>query len=260
MKKKRTIIEIVISFVALITIILTFFDVTDDYIPIPVLWNIFTLLFVLVIFFAFDTFFISKEGCKAILHILTLIIIILFINYVVNSCNADKMAANYDKHEAGLNDLIEYTQSAINDGCHIWVEYEYNKISIFGIQTNQEEWNCYWDEEARESAPELMQQIGLSEQELSTIKEKLRKVNCMSIETNSEYTFVGYKRAGIRMFSYIIFPQSLTDDEISEYDNDDSSIFYRDNVLFNSGGDLIGSDTFPGKKDFMKRNRQSSMH
>jgi hypothetical protein len=87
----------------------------------------------------------------------------------------------------------------------------------------------------------------------STIVDKIKKaldgVNCISIENGHKMTVVGFARSGMGKYSYAIFRNKLTEQEISQYNDGCENIFYKDNIVLMYGGGAIGPQCFPDKKE-----------
>ena len=79
---------------------------------------------------------------------------------------------------------------------------------------------------------------------LAIIKKLLLDAHCVSIE-NGEITTIGFARSGMGKYSYRWFEKDLTRDQIKNWNNGCSDIFYKRNIVLEYGGGAIGSQCFP---------------
>ena len=175
-----------------------------------------------------------------------------------NRCDPDIMAEHYDKYNSELRDLIDYTNQSLDKGAEMRLEFEHGDISIFHVRKNDSAWSCNWDVHSKEKTDSLMQVVGLSHEELKNIRRKLKKLDCISIETpntHSDYAEIGFRRVDMGKYSYRIYNRPLNDEEKKKYLDDPMFIPYTDRVVFEYGGGAIGSQSFGEeiKEEFMKK-------
>lgn len=81
-----------------------------------------------------------------------------------------------------------------------------------------------------------------SEDEVTELKIKLDKANCISVE-DGEPIKIGFKRSGLGMYSFNIFQDIQTDR--SEYSGKCEYIMIDRNLMLEYGGGAIGPQCFP---------------
>ena len=101
-----------------------------------------------------------------------------------------------------------------------------------------------------------MSKVGLDDNEFNSIKNQLKTINCISIDTHfPEYCEIGYKRVGLNGYYYRFYLIPMREEQIQSALSDPHLIPYNDRVLFvYLGGALDGPDTFSPKvkKRFLK--------
>lgn len=176
------------------------------------------------------------------------------------------MARNYEKHQNEMADLLNYTRNACDTPCYIGLEWEFNKLSRFHIQVEGQESSCNWNvpDTKRDS---LMASVGLTKDELETIRKKMKDCHCIWLEIHDSqnyyeqsYCSLGYKRVGFGAYSYRIFDAPPSDSFQKELAEDRQLVRYNERVFFEYGGGAIGPDTFEPdiKKKFLKRHKSQS--
>jgi hypothetical protein len=165
-----------------------------------------------------------------------------------NDVTDSSMSKNYNQHEADFDDLRIYMHSILNDSLGVEIEFKNeNELEIFhfvnGIDRNNN-WHISRNSEFYDST---LQVLGWTDSTISNIYEMLNSIDCISIASYSQHrTTFGYKRDGMGKYSYVVH-----DTIPIEKQNADnwtcSSIFFRDNVVFEYGSGAIGSICFPNK-------------
>lgn len=166
------------------------------------------------------------------------------------TCDPDKMVKHYEKNKVGMEDLITYTASALNDGQQMYLEFEHGKVSIFNTSTLRH-WNV---DDIQKS--EIMNELGLNDEEFYSIKNQLNSIHCISIDTHfPNYCDIGYKRVAMGLFSYRLYLSPMSDKEKTRVLSDWHFIPYNDTTLFMFEGGAVGPDTFNQEKrdDFLRR-------
>lgn len=79
---------------------------------------------------------------------------------------------------------------------------------------------------------------------INYIKQMLSDANCVSIE-NSEITTIGFGRSGMGKYSFKLFKDNLTPEEIKEFNDGCTYIFYKNNIVLEYRGGAIGPQCFP---------------
>ena len=165
-------------------------------------------------------------------------------------CNPDTMEKHYTKKGPMIEELVTFTQDALDEGQNMYLEFEHGKVSMFHTPSN----NHWGDVDSLKTS--LMAEVGLDEEEFQFIKNTLKSVGCISIDTRSpDYCEVGYKRVGLGMFSYRIFYSPMNNEQKQESLSDPSLIPYNDRVVFMFGGGAAGPQSFPKevKDDFLQK-------
>ena len=172
-------------------------------------------------------------------------------------CNPDIMAEYCNEHEQEMRELIAYANQSLEPGKRMELEFERGKVSRFHIFANDKDsiWSTHWDPANTDS---LMQIVGLDEGEFDNIRQRLKDMECISIEahtTHEDYATIGFHRVGFGMYSFVIYNRPMTPKEIKKYTEDLMFIPYNDHVVFQFGGGVFGIQTFVPdmKEDFMKR-------
>lgn len=165
-------------------------------------------------------------------------------------CDPDKMVAHYEKNKAGMEKLIAFTESALNDGQQMCLEFEYGKISMFHTSTKS-----HWDVDKKLKS-EIMSELGLDNEEFNSIKSQLKSIHCISVDTNfPTYCDIGFKRVGFGMYSYRLYLNPMSDDVKEDALSDGHFIPYNETTLLMYGGGAVGPDSFgrEEKEDFLRR-------
>lgn len=108
------------------------------------------------------------------------------------------------------------------------------------LEIVKQDWNLKPDSKELEK---IIASIGWTKQTLTKIKELLDTANCISVE-NGQITTIGYSRSGMGIYSYKIFNNQLTEDQIEEYNNGCEYIFYKENIVLEYGGGAFGPQCF----------------
>lgn len=172
-------------------------------------------------------------------------------------CNPDIMAEYCNEHEQEMRELITYANSSLEPGKRIELEFKKDKVSRFHVFANDKDsiWSTHWDPVNTDS---LMQIVGLDEGEFDNIRQRLKDMECISIEahtTHEDYATIGFRRVGFGMYSFVVYNRPMTPEEIKKYTEDLMFIPYNDHVVFQFGGGVFGIQTFVPdvREDFMKR-------
>ncbi len=176
--------------------------------------------------------------------VLSSIIILAFIMFFVirvpsYKWNPDIMADHYNENSPEIEELVTFTQSALDEGQTMYLEFEHGKVSMFHTESQS-----HWDD-ADSLRTSLMAEVGLDEDEFQYIKNKLKSIQCISIDTRSpEYCEIGYKRVGLGMYSYGVFYSPMNDEQRQEALSDPQFIPYNDTVVFMFSGGAAGPQSF----------------
>ena len=117
-------------------------------------------------------------------------------------------------------------------------------LKIEHISNNQsdlkQEWNLEYNSK---KLAEMIRPLGWTSETLATIKKLLFNANCVSIE-NGNITTIGFARSGLGKYSFKLFNSDLTKEQIKQYNNGCTYIFYKKNIVLEYGGGAIGTQCF----------------
>ena len=192
---------------------------------------------------------------KTAISIYTGVIVIAILGFLllvvpVNKCDPDKMARHYEKQGMGIEELVTFTQVALDEGQTMLLEFEHGKVASFHTSKNGG-WNV-----SDSLKTVLMSEVGLDKEEFQSIKKRLKDIGCIRIETHfPEYCNIGYKRVGMGMYLYRVYLSPMNDEQRQEALSDYHLIPYNDHVAFMFGGGAAGPDTFSKevKDKFLKK-------
>lgn len=185
-----------------------------------------------------DRYFISPI-CGLVLLALVLYFVVRVPAY---KFHPEEMITHYEKNKTELQGLIGFTQTALDEGQAIYLEFEYGGVSIFHT-TDSQHWNV-----SDSLLNILMKDVGLDKEEFDSIKTQLKSVNCISIDTHfPEYCDIGYKRVGAGKYSYRIYLAPMTEEQRQTAFSDPHFIPYDDRMSLMFGGGAYGPDVFSWK-------------
>lgn len=115
------------------------------------------------------------------------------------------------------------------------------KINGPGTGEDDQEWNLQY---GSDELNQRLSKINWNENILLNIKKMLDDAGCISIQ-NGRDSAVGFARSGMGKYSYRIFDRSLTNEQIKEYNDGCTFIYYKDNIVLEYGGGAIGPQCFP---------------
>lgn len=101
----------------------------------------------------------------------------------------------------------------------------------------------------------------LSEEEMKRLKEKIEDYcSCIGLDvdnySNSGYVTLRFRRVGMGMYSYRLYDKPLTREQQDSLNSDCTLIVYNDSTVFVYGSGAFGDMSFPGKKEFLERNKK----
>jgi len=118
-------------------------------------------------------------------------------------------------------------------------------LKIEDTSNNQSKLTQDWNLEYHsKKLSEMIKPLGWTNETLQTVKKLLANAHCISIE-NGEMTTIGFARSGMGKYFFILFDNNLTDNQIKEYNDGCTYIFYKKNIVLEYGGGAIGSQCFP---------------
>lgn len=167
--------------------------------------------------------------------VFNLVFFLLFLafEYPQRRCNPDIMQSHYESHKAELDSLCNYARSIANDGYDYHVEFE-DGVNIRSLQKG----------------------IGIDDKELKGLKNRLDALGCFSVYVPSENNGpieIGFRRVSMSAYYFLIFPDSMGDENYRKYMNDVGYIPYNHRVVFEYGSPAFGDMTFPGRDEYLKK-------
>ena len=213
-----------------------------------VLWKMDYMLIGFLIFFgwiiiplALVTLFASRK-LSCFRHFATLgitvfnivfFLLFLALEYPQRRCNPDIMQSYYESHKAELDSLCNYARSIANVGYDYHVEFE-DGVNIRSLQKG----------------------IGIDDKELKGLKNRLDALGCFSVYVPSDKNGaieIGFRRVSMSAYYFVIFPDSMGDENYRKYMNDVGHIPYNHRVVFEYGSPAFGDMTFPGRDEYLKK-------
>jgi hypothetical protein len=156
----------------------------------------------------------------------------------------EDLIENYNSNTKEIMNLTTYVKSITPANKTVQIEFDGDRtLEIFHVTANGK-YNSNWDIKVNSSKTDtLLRQLGWTRETLSTLKEKLDNVNCISVESGEPCT-IGYQRSGMGMYLYKVFNQTLNDSLKNKYNDGCTYIYYKDNIVLEYGGGAIGSQCF----------------
>ncbi|MDR0938150.1 MAG: hypothetical protein LBN29_02175 [Mediterranea sp.] len=255
--------EVIASGITLAIVSVSYFDqkaLTAIILLFAMFFWVFLPLFFYTLFSLIDTLFLRKRARKILLPIHFLIALFL-VSHILpstrlpsNKCGAEEMVAYYDKHEPEFQELKSYIYTILPDSCAFHIEFENGKMSICHVYNprSNPKWNNNWNEDAAAKGDSLLLTIGINPNIRETLRQKLKKLCCISVDALPSSVSVGYKRILLGKYDFLLFRNPLSPEEIEDIKNDYTRIYYRDNVALEYGSGAVGSMGFPGKEEYEK--------
>lgn len=159
---------------------------------------------------------------------------------------------NYNTKSTEILELKDYFKTIVPAKTSVTVEFDGNRtLSIFHVTTNGK-YDSNWGIKVNSSQTDnLLKKLGWTHETLSTLKDRLHEADCISIESGEPST-IGYQRSGMGMYFYKIFNQPLTDSLKNKYNDGCTYIYYKDNIVLEYGGGVVGPQCF--EEDQQKQN------
>jgi hypothetical protein len=160
-------------------------------------------------------------------------LLFLTFEYPQRRCNPDIMQSYYESHKTELDSLCNYARSIVNDGYDYHVEFE-DGVNIRSLQ----------------------KEMGIDDKELKELKNRLDALGCFSVYVPSENNGpieIGFRRVSMSAYYFVIFPDSIGEENYRNYMNDVGYIPYNHRVVFEYGSPAFGDTTFPGRDKYLKK-------
>ncbi|MCE3255783.1 MAG: hypothetical protein K0R25_1277 [Rickettsiaceae bacterium] len=181
----------------------------------------------------------------ALAFVLLLVAIILVIAVAMwpSQPLKESLKKNYEIHKEEITDLKHYFESITDNGkIKVSIEYKWN-----GIDHLCANGDCFHSsDENKDSLNKIISELGWNNETIKTLRKKLKAANCISISNNilRQGLQVGFKRRGMGMYFYVVFDKDLTEEEIKKFSNDCDFIYYKNNIVLEYGGGVIGPQCF----------------
>ena len=160
-------------------------------------------------------------------------LLFLALEYPHRRCNPDIMQSYYESHKAELDSLCNYSRCIANNGCDYHVEFE-DGVNIRSLQ----------------------KEMGIDDKELNELKKRLDALGCFSVRVSSENNGaveIGFRRVSMSAYYFIIFPDSMSNENYKHYLDDVRYIPYNHRVIFEYGSPAFGDMTFPDRDKYLKK-------
>ena len=160
-------------------------------------------------------------------------LLFLALEYPQRRCNPVIMQSYYEFHKAELDSLCNYARSIVNDGYDYHVEFE-DGVNIRSLQ----------------------REMGIDDKELNELKNRLDALGCFSVHVPSEDNRaieIGLRRVSMSAYYFVIFPDSMGNENYKHYLKDVRYIPYNHRVVFEYGSPAFGDMTFPGRDEYLKK-------
>ena len=178
---------------------------------------------------------------------LVFLIAYLTIGNAQQRCDADIMERHLAKKQDAMLAAIDYTHHALAKDSKVTIEFHHGKVETFYIN------NGTYSAIDEADMEQKMRFVGLTQEEMRTIRRLLRQAGCIGISTQKDYTELWFRRVGFGLYNYRFYRQPIPPDEWNEKLDDCTLIPYNDTVVFEYGSGAIGGDCFPNKKEYMSQ-------
>lgn len=211
-----------------------------------------------------------NRAIKVLLIIFGIVLLIfggfmLFLHIAFNglftgpSYDKKDLIENYEKRTTEIIEAKNYFKSIVPDDARVTIEFDNDKeLGIFHVKVDsiyESNWNLKIKSPKVDS---LLTELKWTTKELKILKEKLDKVNCISISGANDPIVIGWQRSGMGKFSYVIFDDNLKENKIKDYNDGCTYIFYKENVVLEYGGGAIGMQCFPEFYRDKEQNKKGS--
>ncbi len=186
-----------------------------------------------------------------------LLISFIFLN-PFNRCDADIMESHYTEYGRRMEQIYRNLYNKMTPGCSVDIEFEHGDVSIFHFSNSSGEMKSNWDP-SEEKIDSLLIQSGLDRNSLIWLKKELDEIGCISISLQAipDAPFcIGFRRIGMGKYYYQIYHIPLSSDEQKKINESEASIVYSPFVVFEYAGGAIGSQSFIGKDEYLKKKMQ----
>ena len=167
----------------------------------------------------------------------------------IQQCDAFFMAKHYEKNKKEMEELVEYTDRALDDSIYVHLEFEGGEVAMFHISSKGDSYiRQSWNDEAVRRKDSLMKVVGLTPEEYGSIRQRLDRIDCIGIAKDTSHpngkTVIYFRRVGMGMYSFILFDNPINQEEKDRFMKGGEYIPYSDRVIFQYGGGAFGKQYF----------------
>ncbi len=158
--------------------------------------------------------------------------------------SAKDLIENYNAKTQEIIELNSYIKSILPSNKQVDIEFDGNNtLAIFHVIINGS-YDSNWDIDISSKKTDiLLKKLGWTKETLSVLKDKLDKANCISV-ISGETSTIGYQRSNMGKYSYKIFSYPLNDSLKNIYNDSCTYIYYKENIVLEYGGGVIGPPCF----------------
>ncbi len=205
-----------------------------------------------------------------LIYLLRGVFAFMFFFMSMDSSSKDDLVENYELNKTAIHELKTTYDSIVPDGFKIYIEFkDQNSIDLWVYEKTDsadKKLTCLfqqWDINPYNYVMKPMTKYDSSEyapktKDLNLIKEKLHwtentfveikkildNANCISIESG-EPTEIGFARSGMGKYFYNIFQDQIPENEIKNWNDSCSYIYYDSRMVLRYAGGAIGAQCFP---------------
>lgn len=159
------------------------------------------------------------------------------------------MAEHYEKNKKEIEELVKYTDQALDDSVYVDLEFEDEEAEIFHVSSKGDSnISSNWNDEAGQRKDSLMKVVGLTPDEYEDICRRLDYIGCIGINKDTSHpngkTIIYFCRAGMGRYSFILYDNPINREEKEEFMKHYEYIPYSDRVIFQYGGGVFGKQCF----------------
>ena len=145
-----------------------------------------------------------------------------------------KLATFYDKHQAGLAELVDYANAAIDDSASFYIHLYPNGDIELQVMAKDDTNRIYSGDQGADS---VMRRVGLTQKEYDGICQRLRSLGCIGIRVDKgrRTNSIVYKYGGYfddDLFGFILYSTPMTAEERADALSNKFHIPYSDRVVF----------------------------
>lgn len=162
--------------------------------------------------------------------------------------SVSELKEHFTEHQSEMNDLRAYVQQITPKDKGFNIEFsDDNTLEMFHIDVDNK-YDTNWNLSVSSSKTDsLVKQLGWTTATLETLKKKLDKAGCISVESG-EPTTIGFQRSGLGKYYYKVFEKPMPDSLKAEYNGFCEYIIVNEKLVLEYGGGAVGPQCFPNKE------------